>query len=234
MKIAIICVILLGAVVPAVGTYRLVFPYQTLSGPPPPDPTCSISLTSSVVECKLAIATASAPALRGPGLFRCWLPQLFSSSKPTWAATAPTTIASRSFRKILGRGSSSTSISGGHHERCRQCCRYCGGFWTFEESDQRRSDDSWPGRHGYLGAKAPIGTGKDNRTALVIIGPEDDGSWAHAMENDPWGRRSDELRYSASPAWTEVHMSRGRLKQPMQHSQRCAAQNIPEMRAAIW
>lgn len=193
IKIAIICVFLLGAVVPAVGTYRLVLLYQTFFGPPTPDPTYSISLTSSVVECNLAIVTASAPALRG--VSRCWLPQLFSSSK---SSNYPSNYSIKILPREAGspcffgrpREADATSAAGntagtamGFGYSKRVMTRDVVTTFGLEDTD----------------TKASIGTSKDNRTTLVIIELEDGGSWAHAMEDNDWGRRNDELRYAASP-----------------------------------
>jgi hypothetical protein len=61
------------------GAYLPVLLYQTFLEPLLPNSTYSVSLITSVVECNLAIVPDSAPTL--PGLSRCWLPQLFSSSE---------------------------------------------------------------------------------------------------------------------------------------------------------
>lgn len=190
IKIAIICVFLLGAVVPAVGTYRLVLLYQTFFEPPPPDPTYSISLTSSVVECNLAIMTASAPALRG--LFRCWLPQLFSSGKPSnypLNYSIKITPQGAGSQVFLGRPSDAdtTSTAGisidDFPSKSERTTREVVMRVGLEDTD----------------GKAAIETARDDRTMLVIIELEDGGEWSRAMNNDDWARRDHQLRYAASP-----------------------------------
>lgn len=189
IKIAIICVFLLGAVVPAVGTYRLVLLYRTFFEPPPPDPTYSISLTSSVVECNLAIVTASAPALRG--LFRCWLPQLFSSGKPSnypynYSIKIPPQEASS--QVFLGRpyDADAASIAGIAID-------------ILPSERTTREEVTRAGLEG-TGGEAPIGMDKDDRTMLVIIELDDGGKWSRALDDDDdWARRNHQLRYSASP-----------------------------------
>lgn len=188
LKIAILCVFLVGAVVPAVGTYRLVLLYQTFFEPPPPDPTYSISLTSSVIECNLAIVTASAPALRG--LCRCWLPQLFSSSKPSsypysYSISIPPEEAGR--QVVLGRSRDTdvTSTAGIAIEAC----------------PPKRTTSEVATRAGLerMDGEDPIETDKDDRTMLVIIELEDGGNWSRTIDYDDWAHRDRQLRSSPSP-----------------------------------
>lgn len=188
LKIAIICVFLVGAVVPAVGTYRLVLLYQTFFEPPPRDPTYSISLTSSVVECNLAIVTASVPALRG--LFRCWVPQWFSSGKTSnypysYSISMPPEEAGRQL--IFGRSFDEDAAS-------------TAGMAT-SVCPQKRSTSEVATRAGLgdMDVKDPIGIGKDGKTMLVIIELEDGGNWSRTMDHDDWPHRDHRFKSSASP-----------------------------------
>lgn len=188
LKIAILCVFLVGAVVPAVGTYRLVLLYQTFFEPPPPDPTYSISLTSSVIECNLAIATASAPALRG--LCRCWLPQLFSSSKPSnypysYSISMPPEGAGRQVFLGRSRDTDTASTAGIAMETC--------------PPNRATSEVATRAGLGKMDGKDPIETEKDDRTTLVIIELEDGGNWSRTIDYDDWAHRDGQLRSSASP-----------------------------------
>lgn len=188
LKIAILCVFLLGAIVPAVGTYRLVLLYQTFFQPPPPDPTYSISLTSSVVECNLAIVTASAPALRG--LCRCWLPQLFSKSKPSnypysySISIPPEEVGRQDFSgRFCGANAASTA-----------------GIAT-DMAPPKRTTSEVATRAGLGDAegKDPLGTEKDDKTMVVIIELEDGGNWSRTVDDDDWAHCNSQPKYSASP-----------------------------------
>lgn len=188
LKIAILCVFLVGAVVPAVGTYRLVLLYQTFFEPPPPDPTYSISLTSSVIECNLAIVTASAPALRG--LCRCWLPQLFSSGKPSnypysYSISMPPEEAGGQVFLGRSRDTDAASTAGIAMEAC----------------PPKRTTSEVATRAGLerMDGKDPIETDKDDRTMLVIIELDDGGNWSRTIDYDDWAHRDRQLRSSASP-----------------------------------
>lgn len=188
LKIAIMCVFLVGAVVPAVGTYRLVLLYQTFFEAPPPDPTYSISFTSSVVECNLAIVTASVPALRG--LCRCWLPQLFSSGKTSnypysYSISMPPEEAVSQVPFGRPCDKDATSIAGNPTNVCSQ---------------KRTTSEVGMGADlGQMDEKGPIGTGKYDKTMLVIIELEDGGTWSRNMDHNDPAHHDRQLKSLASP-----------------------------------
>lgn len=187
LKIAIMCVFLVGAVVPAVGTYRLVLLYQTFFEPPPPDPTYSISFTSSVIECNLAIVTASVPALRG--LCRCWLPQLFSSGKTSnypysYSISMPPEEAVS--QVPLGRS-------------CDEDATSTAGTATNVCSKRMMSEVGMRADLGHMDGKGPIGTGKNGKTMLVIIELEDGGTWSRSMDHNDYAHHDRQLKSLASP-----------------------------------
>lgn len=142
-KAAIIAVFLLGAVVPAVGCYRVALLLQQgLRGrPPPADPSYTIGIASSAVECNLAVITASAPALRG--LSRRWFPRMFSrgaSRRPPGAA--PT---------YYGGGGKSAHLASG-------------------PAAQQQQQRSAAGSRGSSYALRDLGGGKDGSDARVHAG----------------------------------------------------------------
>ncbi|KAK2614897.1 hypothetical protein N8I77_001687 [Diaporthe amygdali] len=157
LKIAIICVFLVGAVVPAVGMYRLILLYRTFFESPPTDPTYSISLTSSVIECNLAIVSSSVPALRG--LFRCWLPQLFSNGKPS---NYPY---SYSINIPVGEAAQHVAFGGCPSKTITNKTSTRGGL-----------------RH--IDGENPAVTDESDRTMLVIIKLEGGGSLSHVMNDN--------------------------------------------------
>ncbi|KAL1847138.1 hypothetical protein Daus18300_014041 [Diaporthe australafricana] len=185
LKIAIMCVFLLGAVVPAAGTYRLVLLYQAFFKPPPPDPTYSIGLTSSVVECNLAVMTASAPALRG--LFRCWLPQMFSSCKQSnypysYSISLPPEAA------LARPGGPGAAVVVHDDPRSMHAAR------KFDAEVATR-----PG-FGGMGGEDPVGTDKDERVMLVIVRLKGGGSWSRALDDGDLAFGDPRSKISASLA----------------------------------
>lgn len=190
LKIAIMCVFLVGAVVPAVGAYRLVLLYQTFFEPPPLDPTYSISLTSSVVECNLAIATASAPALRG--LFRCWLPQLFSSGKPSnypYSYSIGMSPEEAGGHPVSGRSSNDNAASI-DSAAVSMDVRHSGRA-AIEVATRADLRD--------MNGKGRIGADKDGRTMLLVIELEDGGNWSRTMDYDEPSHSDCQLKSWASP-----------------------------------
>lgn len=188
LKITIMCVFLVGAVVPAVGTYRLVLLYQSFFEPPPADPTYSIGLTSSVIECNLAIVTASAPALRG--LFRCWFPQLFASSKASnypysYSISIPPESAGRHVLSGTSCEADAASTAGIAMDVC--------------PSKRARTEVATRAGPEDMDGKDSVGTDTDDRTMLVIIELEDGGNWSRTMNHDDWSYRHGQLKSSASP-----------------------------------
>nr|XP_036578564.1 CFEM domain-containing protein [Colletotrichum truncatum]KAF6785859.1 CFEM domain-containing protein [Colletotrichum truncatum] len=85
LKVAVICVFLIGAIVTVIAIIRLVLVYKLFYVPPDPnkDPFHAIGVVYNVVEVNLAIISAAAPALRP--LFRKWWPKIFGgdSTKKT-------------------------------------------------------------------------------------------------------------------------------------------------------
>ena len=187
-KIAILCVFLLGAVVPAVGTYRLVLLHQIFFQPPSPDPTYSIGLTSSVMECNLAIVTASAPALRG--LFRSWVPQLFSNSKPSnypYNYSISITPEEAARQVVSGR---SCDVNAASTE---------GVAMDMGPSKRTTSEVATRPSLGDTDGDDQLGMNKDGRPTLVIIELVDGGSWSRTMDNDDWAHDHYQLNNPASP-----------------------------------